>query len=119
MHAKDLCHLVATESFNETAKCIKDMIVEDVKKKIMPPPFDCIGNVKQYCAPQHHPVILGWVDFYMVDLLKARTAPKTMKDKSGNPLEPEWNLFGVIQKWYDKKCKTDKGFTSKYKMVTA
>lgn len=122
MHAKDLCHLTSTQSFNKTGDCIKDLIISDVTAKIMPPPMDCVGNVKKYCAKKHHPVILGWIDFMMVDLLKAKTAPKNMKDKSGNGLEAEWNAFAVIHNFFNskpKKCKADNKFAGKYEMVTA
>ena len=119
MHAHDLCHLVATESFNKTADCIKGLIVKDVSAKVMPPPMDCIGHVKKYCDKSHHPVIIGWLDFFMVDLFKARNAPKNMKDKHGNPLEAEWNAYSVVQKWFNHKCKADKPFASKYKMISA
>lgn len=118
LHAKDLCHLTATKSFNKTADCIKELIIKDVSAKVIPPPMDCVGNVKQYCAPKNHPLILEWIEILMEKLLKVRNDAKTVKDKSGNPLEPEWNPFAALQKFFNNKCKAVKAFVAKYKMIT-
>lgn len=119
MHAKDLCHLVSNESFNKTAGCIKELIISDVTAKIMPPPMDCIGGIKKYCAPKNHPIILGWIDMFMVEMFNSKGSPKKMKDKSGNSMEAEWNVFAVVKRYFDGKCKAETKFASKFKMPTA
>lgn len=118
MHAKDLCHLVSDKSFNKTAECIKKLIMTDVTKKIMPPPMDCVGGIPKYCVPKNHPIMLGWVDMFMVDMLKTKTSPKKLKDKFNSFIEAEWNIFAAMKRFYDAKCKAERKFTDKYSMIS-
>lgn len=119
MNAKDLCHLTSNEAFNKTANCIKELAIGEITPKIMPPPMDCVGGVKKYCATKHHPVIMGWIDLFMVDMLKTKDKPKTLKDKFNNAIEAAYNAFAVIKRFFDGKCKTETKFTDKWKMPTA